>query len=398
MLPILLAVLGVTSACSSVGSGGSGGSSVGSGGSSGSGSITVGFINDTGGSDAVPDMSAGFAAAISYINGKMNGISGHKLKVDTCATDETPQVSVTCAEQLISAKPVVIFSAQQIGMDAAAPLYQSAGIPVISAWPIATSEFTSPNIYSIHGGIAGQYAAVAANMLNLKLTKVAYILVDVASAVTIAKQTIDTPLSAHGVSVQPIIIPVDAADMSPYVEEAKSSGAQAVYVVGTGAQCTSAMRAKQALGVTASFYYSSSCASQGVVAGAGAAAADGSMFPVELDYLNASNKDVQTFNQAWKQYGNGTASYQTMIGFSLGMTGATVLAGAGGAKATSNSIASYLKGTTNIANFMAHPMSCGTKQLPQFPSVCDSYFNLIVVKDGSLTAGSAGWISGSGLF
>jgi branched-chain amino acid transport system substrate-binding protein len=390
MLPILLAVVVVSSACSSSGSGSSGGAS-------GSGPITVGFINDTGGSDAVPDMSAGFKAATSYINGKLKGVSGHQLKVDTCDTDETPQASVTCANQLISDKPAVIFSAQQIGMDSAVPLYQSAHIPVISAWPIATTEFTSPDIYSIHGGIAGQYAAVAADMLNRKLTKVAYILVDVASAVAVAKQTIDTPLKAHGVSVHSIIIPVDASDMSTYVQEAKSSGAQAVYVIGTGAQCTSAMSARRALGDTVPFYFSSSCASQGVVAGAGAAA-DGSLFPVELDYLNTSSKDVQTFNQAWKQYGSGTASYQTMIGFSLGMTGATVLGGAGGAKATGSSVASYLKDTASIPNFMAYPMSCGKKQLPKFQSICDSYFKLIVVKGGNLTSGSAGWVSGRELF
>jgi branched-chain amino acid transport system substrate-binding protein len=202
------------------------------------------------------------------------------------------------------------------------------------------------------------------------------------------------PLQHFGVQVKSILVPLTATDLSPYVQSATSYGA--IMFAVTPAQCTSALRALQTLGYTGQKIFAGDCATNSVFSAAGAAASTNSVASAELNYLTKSS-DVTTFNTAWAKYGSGPASYTDRLGFALAMNTYNMLKGLNG-NYTKAAVTKFMNATNNQANFLAHPYTCNRQQNALFPSVCNPYFKMEVVKGTTLQSSKSNpWYVGTKL-
>jgi branched-chain amino acid transport system substrate-binding protein len=107
-----------------------------------------------------PDLGAGALAAIDFINNELGGIGGdpttgkpgRPIKLETCYAMLTPASSTSCANELASKKPQVVFEGLQFFADNAYPVYRAAGIPVVDAVPVGLGDFSGDGVYSLGTG------------------------------------------------------------------------------------------------------------------------------------------------------------------------------------------------------------------------------------------------------
>lgn len=95
--------------------------------------IKVGFLEPSIGDAAVPAVTPGRRAAVTYINNELGGIGGRPLEIIVCPTDGTPEKGVSCANSLVRQNVVAVLDGTSYSASAALPILQSAGIPLIGA-------------------------------------------------------------------------------------------------------------------------------------------------------------------------------------------------------------------------------------------------------------------------
>jgi branched-chain amino acid transport system substrate-binding protein len=97
--------------------------------------VRVGVANLEGSAVSLAEIREGVEAGVEYVNAELDGINGRPLELVVCKTDVAPETSVNCANQFVESGVVAVFSAVDIGVDAALPVLEDAGIPIIGLAP-----------------------------------------------------------------------------------------------------------------------------------------------------------------------------------------------------------------------------------------------------------------------
>ena len=85
--------------------------------------VVFGLLNLLSGPVTFPEISEAEQAAASYVNEYLDGIGGHPIKIDVCATDGQPATSERCANQLLNSHPVAILGGGDTGSAGAIPVW-----------------------------------------------------------------------------------------------------------------------------------------------------------------------------------------------------------------------------------------------------------------------------------
>jgi branched-chain amino acid transport system substrate-binding protein len=201
-----------------------------------------------------PDIDAAGKAASDAIN-KAGGINGHKIQYEFCNTNGDANGSTKCARQAVSDKVAAVVGDLDIFEPVSFPVLTKAGIPVIGQHPAgAPQDFSASNSYPFQGGNGAGYAAFAYAAKKKGKTKFQVLTIDLPIAFT-QNAWAKAAAKDAGLTVLPDIkIPAQGvSDFTPYVQQAKSKGADAILIVQGNAGTQSVLKAASAVGLNAMF-------------------------------------------------------------------------------------------------------------------------------------------------
>lgn len=127
--------------------------------------IKIGAMAPSNGATAFPEVEYGVKAAEWYINNEMGGIDGHKLEVDLCQGDGSPETAVACANGFVSSSYPVVLDAYDFSFGGARPILIEAGIPFVGS---VSGDSTNETVDYPHGFYwTGPLAITAAGVANM---------------------------------------------------------------------------------------------------------------------------------------------------------------------------------------------------------------------------------------
>ncbi|HET9078471.1 MAG TPA: ABC transporter substrate-binding protein [Acidimicrobiales bacterium] len=376
--------------------------------------VTIGFINSQGDPNgSFPDVTAGGQATVDYINNELGGIGGDPLKgtpgrpikLVTCYQTIAPSSSTSCANQVVSQKPVMIFSGYQFFGQVVDPIYAAAGIPVVNFSPITQADFQGKNIYDIAagGGCVGVHPAlISFSVYNLHAKNLAIPWANTPPGVPCYYDLEQKPVEVINGSLTPTPqgvklvqglkekgypVPPAAPDLSATAAQILAQKPDTIIFSGQASDCFNVMNALANAGWTSQqipMVLSGACMDTKQIAQAGSKV-DGVYFVGSsynlLDPTSATGlpqQEIQTINTKMKQYqpsqtptGLEAAMFQTIM-----TTWLTLQNSPAASDPTASAIGTALQNTSKVHMFAGVPWGC--QSAPQnYSSVCSTQVSVL---------------------
>jgi branched-chain amino acid transport system substrate-binding protein len=223
--------------------------------------ITLGWVNEQGGTISSPEATSGAEAAIDMIDKKLGGIDGHPLKLDVCLVQSTEEQGQTCAQKLDNASNVIGVLTGATGLSSQ-PLHSTlaAKKPIIGSIPSSPVDTGAKWSYYIGNGVFGAPASLATFAIKSLHAKKLAIVGPAFVGTTVAIHLIDALAKKDGVSVTTGTYAQGASDVTPAIIASKASSADAVVVLdNTSTGCIADAKAIQQLAVKASIVSLNTC-------------------------------------------------------------------------------------------------------------------------------------------
>ncbi len=209
-------------------------------------SIVVGLANNEGQAISIPEYRYGALAAVKYINAT-GGIHGHKLVVDTCIDDGSPEGSVNCANKFVAAHAVVYFAGIDTGADSAIPILSAANIPYVTEFPWGAVQRSSPDSFALGGGDTAFFIAPLHALKKEGVHSVADFYYDIPTSQAL-RPIVQGLAGALGLNVTFIQISATNPDWTSAVAAAQAAGDQSMWGILQEGDCTNLVRAAHAAG------------------------------------------------------------------------------------------------------------------------------------------------------
>ncbi len=224
--------------------------------------VTIGMITDAGGSGGIGTsalVEQGAKAAVSYVNAGLGGLEGHKVTLYICENQNSPAGGQTCANDMVQKGVVAVVEPFTGQGQTEVPTIVGAGIPYIVVTGASTAELTSPGAYDLDGGFASYLGAMALSAKQHGITKVAFVVENVPAAIQGVQALGAIVYKAAGVGLDVVPVNPGTADISPQLQSAVSSGADAVGVIGDVTLCSSFLKAYNTLDLKLPRFVLSTC-------------------------------------------------------------------------------------------------------------------------------------------
>jgi branched-chain amino acid transport system substrate-binding protein len=236
-------------------------STSGSGKATGS-TVTIGMITDAGGSGGIGTsalVEQGAKAAVDYVNADLGGIEGHKVSLYICENQNSPAGGQTCANDMVQHGVVAVVEPFTGQGQTEVPTIVGAGIPYIVVTGASTAELTSAGAFDLEGGFPAYLGAMALSAKQHGFKKVAFVVENVPAAIEGTQELGGIVYKAAGVGLDVVPVNAGTADISPQLQSAVSSGADAVGVIGDVTLCSSFLKAYDTLGLSLPRFVLSTC-------------------------------------------------------------------------------------------------------------------------------------------
>jgi branched-chain amino acid transport system substrate-binding protein len=354
--------------------------------------IRIGTINqDTGAAGAFPELTTADKVAIDFINTEMNGVDGRPIELETCNTNFNPDLSQSCAQQMVSRNVVAVIGGIDIWGTGIATL-ENNGVPYVGGIPVSFNAARSPASFQFSGGTWGAVLGMGQYSIEtLKAEKVAIIYAEF-GPITDAAELGKRVLEDHGAKVTLVSTSPINADMVQALNTAAQSEPDVVLALTADSGCKPTMLTAKQIGFTAPIMYTGACAAPKVIDTVGDAA-EGSIFNLEAD-LDPENGDTVLYQAISKKYGPkhdyewqsaGTVSFRATVNLYA------VLRQLGADNLTRAAVLGALRGAKDAPSFFGHPYTCDGKQLENYPAMCAPQQSLGVLRDGAITP-LTGWL------
>ncbi len=232
--------------------------------------ITIGWVNEQGGSSSTPEATAGVTAAIDLINNKLGGIDGHRLVVDSCFVQDSAEQGQACAQQMYNDQAVHIVLSGATSL-AAESLHSILGTtkPVLGSTPSGPSDLSATNAYYLGSGAFGTAADVTYAVNYLHAKKIA-VVAPAFPGTTVAMQQIDAAAKKLGVTVTLGSYTLGSANVTPAVVASGARTSDAILALDPSSTgCIAISRALTTEAVTTHVVSNASCATEDVANGLG---------------------------------------------------------------------------------------------------------------------------------
>ncbi|HXO25083.1 MAG TPA: ABC transporter substrate-binding protein [Streptosporangiaceae bacterium] len=356
-----------------------------------------GMINDETGAVTFPEARQGAIAAVDYVNNYLDGINGHPIVIDACTGDGTPATAARCANQLVAAHPLAILGAADVGAPASIPIYQHANLAYLGGIPFTPVPETATNsiqFWSVSVGDNAAAAVYAGKTLGLK--SVALIYFSNPQGESLLPQITPVFKAAGITTIKDIPLSPTSPDPSPQAALVESSGAQLAYVdVPNG--CGNVLKALKSVGFTGKIIGIDPCSAPPVISAA-AGGANGMYIASPFMLQSGNSQQAQLFQAAMKKW----AAPGTLIdsistaGFATVMNVQQVLSTITGTPTTASILAAFRSGTH--PNFLSHPYTCNGEALKGAAAICNDYYLMNQIQNGTLSQPETTWVTSKGYF
>jgi branched-chain amino acid transport system substrate-binding protein len=356
-----------------------------------------GMISDETGAVTFPEARQGTIAGVDYVNNYLDGINGHPIVIDACTGDGTPATAARCANQLVAAHPLAILGAADVGAPASIPIYQHANLAYLGGIPFTPVPETASNsiqFWSVSVGDNAAAAVYAGKTLGVK--SVALVYFSNAQGASIIPQITPVFKAAGVTTIKYVPLSPTSPDPSPQAALVESSGAQLAYVdVPNG--CGNVLKALKTVGFSGKIMGIDPCGAPPVIAAA-AGGANGMYIASPFMLQSGNSQQAQLFQAAMKKW----AAPGTLIdsistaGFATVMNVQQVLSASPGTPTTASILAAFRSGTHQ--NFLSHPYTCDGQALKGAPAICNDYYLMNQVQNGTITQPDPTWVTSKGYF
>ena len=200
--------------------------------------LTEGIVN--------PELPEGAQAAAEAFN-KKNGIGGGPVEVIVCDTQNDPNVAAECGRSAVEEGVVAIIGALTVHSSAFMDLMVENKIPSIGVVLAGVTDFQSESSFPVSGGIIATSSDLPRFLYDDGARAISVARPDLAAGAAL-KTFGDIALEKVGSAmVNDVPVPIDAPDMSTYVEAALANDSDAIIVALPGQQALNFVQAaKQA--------------------------------------------------------------------------------------------------------------------------------------------------------
>jgi branched-chain amino acid transport system substrate-binding protein len=351
--------------------------------------ITLGLMTDAGGAGAIDQQAElevqGARIATDYANEYLGGVAGHKLELFVCGNKSTPAGAQDCANQFVEKKVSAVIW-PFTGQGASVPIITGAHIPIIAVSGSSQEELTTPGVFIITGGYPGTLGAFALDAKNEGKKKFAMVVIDVPAATQAAQALGGIVFKNAGVDFEVITAAPGTADLTPQLQQASSSGADAIGVTGDVTFCTSFLQAYQTLGLKQTMYVIGTCNDPSVVK-----AMPNVLGGAREATLSAKGPDDALYAAMVSKYGDGkidtnpllstgvAAGVGSVMDFMAGMKGYT------GDVTPATITAQFKQATGTIFGSGGLTFKCDGTAIPLLKNICSASFQIAVLNgDGSI--------------
>ncbi len=362
--------------------------------------IVIGTINqDTGAAGAFPELTVADKVAVAFINEELNGVDGHPIELITCNTQFNPDLSQSCAQQMVSRHAVAVIGGIDIWGTGIKTLDNN-GIPLIGGIPVSFDSVRAKTSFQFSGGTWGAAVGMAQYAIDTLHKKRLAIIYGDFGPIADAAKLAERAIKQHGGTPILIPTPVLGADMSQFVNQAAATKPDAVLALTADSGCVPTLKTAQQIGLNVPIMLTGACAAPNIIAQVGDSI-NGKIFNLEAD-LTPNNPDSVLYQAVSKRYGPrfhyeaqgaGTVSFRATINLYA------ILRKVGGDKVTKDSIVAAFRATKNQPSFFGHPYTCDGKQLAGYPAMCSPQQTLGEWQKGTIKQISpwldiAAWLKG----
>jgi branched-chain amino acid transport system substrate-binding protein len=328
-----------------------------------------------------PEFTDGVKAAVNYLNREAGGLLGHRIKLHACRSDGSPQQGIKCANELVRAGSIGVIFGEDHTADSAFPVYERAGVPVITQRVLTNQLLVNPVAVALAPGIPATLAAMGQYIRDQLKGDTAVTIATAGLPQKLLDQLVTAPLQASGVDNSWVFFNGESPNFaSTFAAVAKKNPDVAIVDIDDNSQCIPAMNAMRSLG--ASFKVFQIVCSDASVLEAAGELANGELFYGPLDSITGvDSPDARLFKHIIETYSSSKSTgFVASTGASSVMTLARVLKKQGGDSVDSKAVLGAFRDSKGTNIFMGPPLTCGISKA--FPRLCTLATRFFTVEGG----------------
>lgn len=335
--------------------------------------IRVGFLNQEKGAVAFPDFGAGGRVARDYLNDSRGGVDGRPLELVECLTDGSPESSIDCANRFAEERVVAVLQGIDFGSDAAVPILETAGIPLVGHTAFGTAQSVSRDAFFL-GAALPAYGVAPLKVMRDELgaRSAVYLGSDTKLIRAFVDGAIAPAARAAGIELTPIYYQAGNANFSSVLTSALSKRPDVIFTTAPDPDCIGIVKAAKTLGFDGALF-AGSCSA---FIAEDPASADGVYTSSDLWEPEAADaappekraqveEYVAAMEAAEPRYVNSFAQDS----FAATVDLAAVLADVQG-EVTASSVRRALAAADGLDGFMGQTLACDGRQWPGQPTAC----------------------------
>jgi len=213
------------------------------------GPVKVGVILQESGAIVTPEVGAAAEAMIAYFNAELGGAGGQPMEAVLCATDDTVESAVACADEFAGAEDVHLVIESTTNPAAIADVLAAAGKPLLVGGVDMTNMLKS-GVFAMEPGAAGIaqaiFAYAASDMGVTHLT--VFLAAD--PAIETFKPVLDLIAAEAGLTIDAYVsVPFGEADLTDVVSAGIAPESDGLAMILAPPQCAPAGAALEALAI-----------------------------------------------------------------------------------------------------------------------------------------------------
>jgi branched-chain amino acid transport system substrate-binding protein len=339
-----------------------------------------------------PQFTDGVKATVEYLNAEAGGLAGHRIELKTCSANQTPQQGIKCANELVRDGAVAVIIGEDVSVDSAFPIYERAGVPVISERIVTNQMLVNPVAVSLGPGIPATLAAFAKYARDEYDAERAVSLQPAGTPQSLLDQLVGGPLKAAGIQADYAFFNPEKSNYDATFAAIAQKDPDVVIVnIDDNNQCAPAMKSARSVGADFKVFQIT-CSDDEVFEAAGALT-DGVVFYGPLDAVTGEGSpDVELYDHIMDTYGSAGTGFQSAVAVSSVMTLARLMESQNGGEITKKSILDAFKDAKGEEIFMGPPLECGVSKA--FPALCTLSLRFFTGENGQKTP-LTDWLSGA---
>jgi branched-chain amino acid transport system substrate-binding protein len=315
--------------------------------------VRIGYLNNASGAFAVPELQTGAEVAVAHLN-RGGGVRNRPFELVTCPTDGTPEQSARCAERFVGEHVEVVVQGVDTGADAAMPVLDAAGIPLVGHVQFTPGLMNHENAFFFGAAAVAYGTAALKYYADQGVKTVAWLLPESPSTHAFTDTVLAPAAKNFGLADRSVYYPADDPGwpaLAQSVRTAEASGS----IAATEEQCTHLVRALREISYDGRILAASCTGLPASVGNQSIGVELSSDFWHPTDPLSAppANQDeIEEYRRAMKEAGHDEPVAGAVVSFADMMTLARVLS------ASDEKPEQALRAVKNLDSFLGPQITC----------------------------------------